>query len=231
MAGGPPCTLPQTGRPASPTGPWQPTTRAAWNGAPYATAIRSVEREQRLEELLADGTGVSGILEALQRPPLYATRFHHGFGTLYTAEYRPADRIARYHWPRHSWEQSLNNIKPRASNSNSPPLAQRHQRHGEPADRAALAVRTLRVPSAAPRSTAALTTAKIAPCRAAASRISGQQDLRPAPLRIGCLGCLVFAGNDLPHLPEDHPASIPPSKLISMPIGLYNSLIIAFSTT
>ena len=45
------------------------------------------------------------------RPPLYATRFHHGFGTLYTAEYRPADGIARYHWPQGSWEQSLNNIK------------------------------------------------------------------------------------------------------------------------
>ncbi len=24
-------------------------------------------------------------------PPLYATRFHEGFGTLYTAEYRPAE--------------------------------------------------------------------------------------------------------------------------------------------
>jgi predicted choloylglycine hydrolase len=79
--------------------------------APYATAIRSVERERRLEELLAHGTDASGIIEACLRPPLYATRFHHGFGTLYTAEYRPADGIARYHWPRCSWEQSLNNIK------------------------------------------------------------------------------------------------------------------------
>jgi predicted choloylglycine hydrolase len=79
--------------------------------APYATAIRSVERERRLQELLARGTGASGIIEACLRPPLYATRFHHGFGTLYTSEYRPADGIARYHWPQSSWEQSLNNIK------------------------------------------------------------------------------------------------------------------------
>ena len=79
--------------------------------APYVTAIRSVEREQRLEELLALGVGVSGIIEACLRPPLYATRFHHGFGTLYTAEYRPADGIVRYHWPRRGWEQSLDNIK------------------------------------------------------------------------------------------------------------------------
>ncbi len=80
--------------------------------APYATAIRSVERERRLEELLAHGAGVSGIIEACLRQPLYASRFHQGFGTLYTAEYRPADGIARYHWPQCSWEQSLNNIKP-----------------------------------------------------------------------------------------------------------------------
>jgi hypothetical protein len=80
--------------------------------APYTTAIRSVEREQRLEELLAHGTGASGLIEACPRPPLYATRFHQGLGTLYTAEYRPDDGIARYHWPQHSWEQSLNKIKP-----------------------------------------------------------------------------------------------------------------------
>jgi predicted choloylglycine hydrolase len=83
--------------------------RVEW--APYATAIHSVERERRLEELLARGADVSGLIEACLRPPLYATRFHHGFGTLCTAEYRPADGIARYHWPRCSWEQSLNNIK------------------------------------------------------------------------------------------------------------------------
>jgi hypothetical protein len=77
----------------------------------YATAIRSVEREQRLEELLAHGAGVADLIEACLRPPLYATRFHHGFGTLYTAEYRPADGIVRYHWPQRRWEQSLDNIK------------------------------------------------------------------------------------------------------------------------
>jgi hypothetical protein len=38
---------------------------------------------------------------------LYATRFHEGFGTLYTAEYRPADGVARYHWPDRTWAQSL----------------------------------------------------------------------------------------------------------------------------
>jgi predicted choloylglycine hydrolase len=79
--------------------------------APYAAAIRSVERAQRLEELLARGTDVSGIVAACLRPPLYATHFHEGFGTLYTAEYQPVDGIARYHWPGRTWEHSLDKVE------------------------------------------------------------------------------------------------------------------------
>jgi predicted choloylglycine hydrolase len=88
--------------------------------APYATAIHSVERERRLEELLACGTDVAGLIEACLRPPLYATSFHQGFGTLYTAEYRPVDGVVRYHWPKRSWEHSLRaaaRSSPRASSS------------------------------------------------------------------------------------------------------------------
>ena len=47
------------------------------------------------------------MVAACLRSPLYATRFHEGFGTLYTAEYRPADGVARYHWPGRTWAQSL----------------------------------------------------------------------------------------------------------------------------
>jgi predicted choloylglycine hydrolase len=80
--------------------------------APYAAAIRSVERAERLEELLADGTGAPGVVAACLRSPLYATRFHEGFGTLYTAEYRPAEGVARYHWPDRTWEHSLDHVQP-----------------------------------------------------------------------------------------------------------------------
>jgi predicted choloylglycine hydrolase len=78
--------------------------------APYAAAIRTVERQQHLEELLAVGTDVPGIVAACLRSPLYATRFHQGFGTLYTAEYRPAEGLARYHWPDRTWEHSLDQL-------------------------------------------------------------------------------------------------------------------------
>ena len=80
--------------------------------APYVAAIRSVERAERLEELLADGTSAPDVVAACLRSPLYATRFHEGFGTLYTAEYRPAEGVARYHWPDRTWEQALDKVQP-----------------------------------------------------------------------------------------------------------------------
>jgi predicted choloylglycine hydrolase len=79
--------------------------------APYAAAIRSEEREERLQELLEDGTRADGIVAACMRSPVCATRFHEGFGTLYTAEYRPADGVARYRWPHRTWEHSLDKVE------------------------------------------------------------------------------------------------------------------------
>ena len=79
--------------------------RVEW--APYAAAIRSVERQRYLEGLLGSGADVPAVVAACLRSPLYATRFGQGFGTLYTAEYRPAEGRARYHWPGRTWEHSL----------------------------------------------------------------------------------------------------------------------------
>jgi predicted choloylglycine hydrolase len=75
--------------------------------APYAAAIRTVERQERLEGMLADGADAASVVAACLRPPLYATKFGEGFGTLYTAEYRPAEGVARYYWPGQTWEHSL----------------------------------------------------------------------------------------------------------------------------
>ncbi len=80
--------------------------------APYAAAIRSVERLEHLEELVAAGADVPSVVAACQRSPLYATRFDAGFGTLYTAEYRPAGGAASYHWPGYAWDQSLDHLRP-----------------------------------------------------------------------------------------------------------------------
>jgi predicted choloylglycine hydrolase len=82
--------------------------------APYAAAIRTVERQERLEEMLAAGADAGSVVAACLRPPLYATRFGEGFGTLYTAEYRPGEGVARYYWPGQTWEHSLDRLGPTA---------------------------------------------------------------------------------------------------------------------
>jgi predicted choloylglycine hydrolase len=81
--------------------------------APYAAAIRTVERQQHLQMLLDAGSSAADVVAECLRPPLYATRFGKGFGTLYTAEYRPAEGMAVYHWPDRTWEHSLDRLGPR----------------------------------------------------------------------------------------------------------------------
>lgn len=44
--------------------------------APYATAIRSVERQEHLGKQLADYIDVAGVVAAGLCSPLYARRFH-----------------------------------------------------------------------------------------------------------------------------------------------------------
>jgi predicted choloylglycine hydrolase len=82
--------------------------------APYAAAIRTVERKQHLQKLLDAGGGAADVVAECLRPPLYATRFGEGFGTLYTAEYRPAEGVAAYHWPGRVWEHSLERLGARS---------------------------------------------------------------------------------------------------------------------
>jgi hypothetical protein len=41
---------------------------------------------------------------------MYATKFHEGFGTLYTDEYRPGEGSAIYHWHERTWEHSIDGV-------------------------------------------------------------------------------------------------------------------------
>jgi predicted choloylglycine hydrolase len=74
----------------------------------YARAIRSVERERSLLDRVVDreltrDAFVDGFLEA----PLHNTGYAHGFGTVYTAAYFPAEG----RWPGHTWHQSLDDFR------------------------------------------------------------------------------------------------------------------------
>jgi predicted choloylglycine hydrolase len=78
----------------------------------YAQAIRTVERKERVLELLDDPELTrSRFVEAFLEPPLRNTEYLQGFGTIYTAAYYPAEGRAEYRWPGFTWEQSLDRFE------------------------------------------------------------------------------------------------------------------------
>jgi predicted choloylglycine hydrolase len=72
----------------------------------HAEAVRSEEREQRMLELLEVGTSEADFIAAFLEPPLHSTDYAGGFGTLYTAVYRPVEAAVEYRWPGATWRQS-----------------------------------------------------------------------------------------------------------------------------
>jgi predicted choloylglycine hydrolase len=74
----------------------------------YAQATRTRDREGFLGSLLIDGLADERhLVRAFLEPPLYARGFEHGFGTLYTAVYRPSELCVDYQWPGSTWRQSF----------------------------------------------------------------------------------------------------------------------------
>ena len=73
-----------------------------------ARATRTLEREQHILELLhAPGATAEDFAAAFLQPHLYSTSYDRGFGTLYTAVYRPAGLLMEYRWPGFTWPQSF----------------------------------------------------------------------------------------------------------------------------
>ena len=71
---------------------------------------RDLRTQERLRAIRATGTDVAAML----RPPLYRSVDEGGWGTLYTAHYRPAAGRVTYHWPGESWQQSFDSFTPGA---------------------------------------------------------------------------------------------------------------------
>jgi predicted choloylglycine hydrolase len=70
-----------------------------------AKATRTIEREQTVIGLLDDPTvDAATFTESFMRAPLFSTSYANGFGTLYTAAYRPTEGVVRLIWPTHVWE-------------------------------------------------------------------------------------------------------------------------------
>lgn len=97
-----------------------PDREAGFTRRPYATnhqehldwplqahATHSIERAAALAALVAEPPELDALVARFLTPPLYATTYELGFGTLYTAVYRPADLTIEYRWPDSSWSHSI----------------------------------------------------------------------------------------------------------------------------
>jgi predicted choloylglycine hydrolase len=72
----------------------------------HARTTRSVEREDALRAALAMVTGAEEMLGHFMQPPVYQTSYGRGYGTLYTALYRPENSSVELVWPSGRWPQS-----------------------------------------------------------------------------------------------------------------------------
>jgi predicted choloylglycine hydrolase len=69
-----------------------------------AVATRTIEREQRIVQLAqGEAADADAFADAFLRAPLFSTAYAHGWGTLYTAVFRPAEGSVDYRWPTHTW--------------------------------------------------------------------------------------------------------------------------------
>lgn len=73
----------------------------------HARATRSPERLQALRKQVEGPGTAQQAITALLHEPLYQTAWMRGYGTLYSAVYRPASGLAELRWHHRCWEQSL----------------------------------------------------------------------------------------------------------------------------
>ena len=74
----------------------------------HARFTATVERERfLLQQLTLHPMAEDKFIATFLQPPLYSTNFRDGFGTLYTAAYRPAEGRMELHWPGRTWAQSF----------------------------------------------------------------------------------------------------------------------------
>ncbi len=72
-----------------------------------ARRFRSVERQDVLRGLDRTGRTADAAAEEFLSPSLRSTDFEGGFGTLYTADYRPDDGVVTYRWPGTVWRRAF----------------------------------------------------------------------------------------------------------------------------
>ena len=80
--------------------------RVEWSS--HARFTATVERERYLlQRLTLHPETQEKFIGAFLKPPLYSTAFSSGFGTLYTAAYRPKARRLEIRWPDRTWSKTF----------------------------------------------------------------------------------------------------------------------------
>ena len=84
--------------------------RVEWSS--HARQTATVERERYLlQRLTLHPETQAKFVNAFLKPPLYSTAFSAGFGTLYTAAYRPKQGMVEVHWPDRTWRKSFEDFE------------------------------------------------------------------------------------------------------------------------
>lgn len=83
----------------------------------HARFTATVERERYLlQRLRLHKDPEEKFINAFLKPPLYSTAFQQGFGTLYTAIYRPRKKEMELRWPGTVWPMSMDRFTEGARN-------------------------------------------------------------------------------------------------------------------
>ena len=84
--------------------------RVEWKS--HARLTATVERERfLLQRLTLHPETQDRFVSAFLKPPLYSLAFDRGFGTLYTAAYRPIAKQVELRWPDAKWLKSFSEFK------------------------------------------------------------------------------------------------------------------------
>ena len=74
----------------------------------HAQVTATLERERfLLHRLTLHDDTADRFIATFLKPPLYSTQFGRGFGTLYTAVYKPARGKLEMHWPGEVWRHNI----------------------------------------------------------------------------------------------------------------------------
>lgn len=77
----------------------------------HAKATHAIERLETLQQKLDYASNSQEAIQAMLCKPLYQEAWLRGYGTLYSAVYRPFSNSVELLWPQQSWKQTLQNFE------------------------------------------------------------------------------------------------------------------------